>query len=90
MQRSIVTRIMSDPGCNKKPSVTTVLVNGLLIQTTATITVAQIRSVASTHGRDRPGYRHRLPTKKSIRSTPLKPTLAVTPLGGSTKCLDIS
>ncbi len=47
--------------------------------------LAQIRSTVSTHGRDRLGYRHRLPAKKSIRSTPLKPTLAVTPLGGSTK-----
>jgi hypothetical protein len=49
---------MSDSGCNKKPSV-----NGRLIQTTATVTVAQIRSAASTHGRDRLGYIHRLPTE---------------------------
>ncbi len=47
--------------------------------------LAQIRSTVSTHGRDRLGYRHRLPAEKSIRSTPLKPALAVTFLGGSTK-----
>ena len=48
--------------------------------------LAQIRSTVSTHGRDRLGYQDdRLPAEKSIRSTPLKPALAVTFLGGSTK-----
>jgi hypothetical protein len=53
---SIVTRIMSYPGCNKKTPVNTVLVHGRLVTITSTMMVTSIRSAAFTLGRDRLGY----------------------------------
>jgi hypothetical protein len=54
---SIVTRFMSyPPGCDKKTSVNTFLVDGRLVQITAAMMMASIRSAASTLGRDRLGY----------------------------------
>jgi hypothetical protein len=47
---------MSYRGCDKKMSVSTVLVNGRLVQITAAMMVASIRSAASTLDRDRLGY----------------------------------
>jgi hypothetical protein len=64
---SIVSRIMSYPGCDKKTSVNTVLVNGRLLQITSTMMVTSIRSAASTLGRARLGYNPNCYGTHSIR-----------------------
>jgi hypothetical protein len=56
MQTRTASRIMSYKGCNKKTSMSIVLVNGRLIKITVAMKVALIRSTASTLGRDRLGY----------------------------------
>jgi hypothetical protein len=56
MPKRTARRSMSYKGCNKKTSMSTVLVNIRLIKIKAIMMVAPIRSAASTLGRGRLGY----------------------------------
>jgi hypothetical protein len=58
MQKRTARRIISYKGCNKKTSVSTVLVNKRLIKITATMMVAPILSAASTLGHGRLATMH--------------------------------